>query len=48
LRPSGKYLWDIIVLEQNTNLDCGRWYDVDVVATDYYGYTDFLQTYYQK
>ena len=48
LRPSGKYLWDTIVLEQNVNLDCGRWYDVDVIATDYYGYTDFLQTYYQK
>ena len=48
LNSSGKYLWDTIVLEQNTNLDCGRWYDVDVVATDYYGYTDFLQTYYQK
>lgn len=48
LRPSGKYLWDSIVLEQNTNLDCGRWYDVDVIAIDYYGYTDFLQTYYQK
>jgi hypothetical protein len=48
LRPDGKYLWNSIVLEQNTNLGCGRWYDIDIVATDYYGYTDFLETYYQK
>ena len=48
LRPDGTYLWNEIVLEQNTNLDCGRWYDIDVLATDYYGYTDYLQTYYQK
>ncbi len=48
LRPDGTYLWNEIVLEQNTNLACGRWYDVEVVVTDYYGYTDDLQTYYQK
>lgn len=48
LRPDGTYLWNEIVLEQDTNLDCGRWYDIDVVATDYYGHTDYLQTYYQK
>ena len=48
LRPDGKYLWNSIVLEQNTNLGCGRWYDIDVIATDYYGYTDFLETYYQN
>lgn len=48
LRPDGTYLWNEIVLEQNANLDCGRWYDIDVLATDYYGYTDYLQTYYQK
>ena len=48
LRPDGQYLWNSIVLEQNTNLGCGRWYDIDVVAIDYYGYTDSLQTYYQK
>ena len=48
LRPDGTYLWNEVVLEQNTDITCGRWYDIDVVATDYYGYTDFLQTYYQK
>ena len=48
LRPDKKYLWNSIVLEQNTNLGCGRWYDIDVIATDFYGYTDNLQTYYQK
>jgi hypothetical protein len=48
LRPDGTYLWNITALEQNTNLGCGRWYDIDVIATDYYGYTDSLQTYYQK
>ncbi len=48
LRPDGTYLWNEIILEQNTDITCGRWYDIDVVATDYYGYTDFLQTYYQK
>jgi len=47
LRPDGKYLWNDIAMEQNTNLTCGRWYDVDVVATDYYGSTDDLQSYYQ-
>ncbi len=48
LRPDGTYLWNEVILEQNTDITCGRWYDIDVVATDYYGYTDFLQTYYQK
>jgi len=47
LRPDGKYLWNDIAIEQNTNLTCGRWYDVDVLATDYYGSTDNLQSYYQ-
>lgn len=48
LRPSGKYLWDATALEQNTNLGCGRWYDIDIIATDYYGYADSLETYYQQ
>jgi len=47
LRPDGKYLWNDIAIEQDTDLTCGRWYDVDVVATDYYGSTDNLQSYYQ-
>ena len=48
LQPSGNYLWDSLVLQKNTNLGCGRWYTVDIVATDKYGYTDVFETYYQN
>jgi hypothetical protein len=48
LTHSHDMLWESIVVEKDTLLECGRWYSIDIVAYDHDGYSDFKETYYQN
>ena len=48
LEYSNATLWKSIPKEEDTNLECGRWYYIEIIAFDSYGYHDYLDMSYQK
>lgn len=48
LEYSNSTLWKNIPKEQDTTLECGRWYLIEIIAIDNDGYYDYIETSYQK
>ena len=48
LEYSNSTLWKNIPKEQDTTLECGRWYLVEIIAFDNNGLYDYIETSYQK
>lgn len=48
LEYSNSTLWKNIPKQQDTTLECGRWYLIEVIAFDNNGLYDYIETSYQK
>ena len=48
LEYSNSTLWKYIPKEKDTNLECGRWYLIEIIAFDNEGFYDYIETSYQK
>ncbi len=48
LKGSSSTLWEDIPIEADTNLECNKWYLVEIITFDNQGLYDYVETSYQK